>query len=89
MYLPSQVVKCALIGVEPLQYEWGKSSGNVLRVLTCLKQPLNYIVVEVEPTKVVACLEDEKVWTQVFVGCCVSRVLAELEASSVLLEHEQ
>lgn len=89
MSLPSQAVQCALIGVEPLQYEWGKNSDNVLKVLTCLKQPLNYTVVDVKPTKVVACLEDEVMWTEVFVKCCVSRVLAELKASPVLLEHEQ
>ena len=89
MSLPSQAVQCALIGVEPLQYEWGKNSNNVLRVLTNLKRSLNCIVVNVEPTKVVACLDDEVLWTEVFVACCISRVLAELEASSVLLEHEQ
>ena len=89
MSLPSQAVQCALIGVEPLQYEWGKNSNNVLRVLTNLKRPLNCIVVNVEPTRVVVCLDDDVLWTEVFVACCVSRVLAELEASSELLEHEQ
>ena len=89
MSLPSQAVHCALIGVEPLEYEWGKNSRNVLRVLTNLKRPLNCIIMDVEPTKIVACLDDEVLWTEVFVACCVSRVLAELEASSVLLEHEQ
>lgn len=89
MSLPSQAVQCALIGVEPLQYEWDKSSENVLKVLRYLKQPLNYTVVSVEPTKVVACLDNEAVWTEVFVACCVSRVLAELEESSALLEREQ
>lgn len=89
MLLPSQAVQCALIGVEPLQYEWGKNSNNVLKVLTHVKRPLDYVVVNVEPTKVVACLNDEVVWTEVFVACCVSRVLAELEETSALLEHEQ
>ena len=89
MALPCQAVQCALIGVESLEYEWGKNSKNVLRVLTTLKRPLNCVVVSVEPTKVMACVEDEILWTEVFVACCVSRVLAELEASSPLLEHEQ
>ena len=89
MSLPCQALRCALIGVEPLHYEWGKNADNVLRVLTQLRRPLNYTVVAIEPTEVIAHVNDEAVWAEVFVACCVSRVLAELDASSVLLEHEQ
>ena len=51
MALPCQAVQCALIGVESLEYEWGKNSENVLRVLTTLKRPLNCVVVSVEPNQ--------------------------------------
>ena len=89
MSLPCQAVQCSLIRVESLHYEWTKNTDNVLRVLTQLKRPLNYTVVAVDPIKVIAHIDDEAVWAEVFVACCVSRVLAELEASSALLEHEQ
>lgn len=89
MLLPSQAVQCVLTGVETLQYEWDRDSDNVLRVLTQLKQPLNYQVVDINPTQVVAHIKDEDMWAEVFVACCVSRVSMEIETMSPLLEHEQ
>ncbi|XP_065890672.1 maternal protein tudor-like [Dysidea avara] len=89
MLFPSQAVQCVLTGVEPLQYEWDKDCDNVLKVLTQLKRPLSYQVVDINPTQIVARIEDEDTWAELFVACCVTRVSMEIETMSPLLEHEQ
>jgi len=89
MLLPSQAIQCVLTGVETLQYEWDRDSDNVLRVLMQLKRPLSYQVVDINPTQVVAHIEDEDMWAEVFVACCVTRVSMEIERMSPLLDHEQ
>jgi len=89
MLLPSQAVQFVLTGAEPLQYEWDKDHDNVLKVLTQLNRPLTYQVVDINPTRIVAHIEDEDTWAEVFVACCVTRVSLEVEMMSPLLEHEQ